>query len=277
MYLASVQRILAPSGNFLPVRPFMCAKPLIGISCDRREISPHPFHVVGEKYVMAIRDGADALPLLIPVLGDDADPDDILTSIDGLFLTGSPSNVEPHHYDGNDSREGTLHDPERDATTLPLARRALETGVPLLAVCRGFQELNVVLGGTLHQHVHEVEGYHYHKENPEDSLDVQYGPSHPVTLVDGGMLRRRAGADSVTVNSVHGQGLAKLANGVSVEAVADDGLIEGFRVDGVQGFALAVQWHPEWKVTEDPFSMAIFKAFGDACREHRRRRNGGDI
>lgn len=253
----------------------MSAKPLIGISSDRRVLDPHPFHMVGEKYISAIRDGADALPLLIPVLGEDPDPDDILASIDGLFLTGSPSDIEPHHYDGADSREGTWHDPERDATTLPLARRALETGVPLLAVCRGLQELNVVLGGTLHQHVHEVEGYHNHKENRDDPLDVQWGPSHEVTLVEGGTLRRLAGSDTVTVNSLHGQAIAKLADGVTVEAVADDGLIEGFSIDGAPGFALAVQWHPEWKVTENEFSMAIFRAFGDACREHKRRRVGG--
>jgi len=254
----------------------MCAKPLIGISSDRRILDPHPFHMVGEKYVTAIRDGANALPLLIPVLGEDPNPDDILSSIDGLFLTGSPSNIEPHHYEGDNSRDGTWHDPERDATTLPLARRALETGVPLLAVCRGFQELNVVLGGTLHQHVHEIEGYHYHKEDPADPLDVQYGPSHPVTLMEGGMLHRLAGSGNQIVNSLHGQGIAKLADGVTVEAVADDGLIEGFQVDAAHGFALAVQWHPEWKVTENEFSMAIFRAFGDACREHRKRRNGDD-
>lgn len=228
--------------------------------------------MVGEKYITAIRDGANALPILIPALGDDPHPDDILSGIDGLFLTGSPSNVEPHHYASDNSREGTLHDPDRDATTLPLARRALETGVPLLAVCRGFQELNVVLGGTLHQHVHEVAGYHNHRENAEDSLDVQYGLSHPVTLVEGGILRGLARVDSVNVNSLHSQGVAKLADGVTVEAVADDGLIEGFRVDDARGFALAVQWHPEWKMVEDPFSVAIFNAFGDACREHRQRR-----
>lgn len=245
----------------------MGATPLIGIPADRRQLDPHPFHVVGEKYITAIRDGADALPFLIPALGNTIDAEAVLRRVDGILLTGSPSNVEPHHYNGAASRPGTLHDPHRDETTFPLLKLALEKGVPVFAVCRGFQELNVVLGGTLHQNVHEVEGYRSHKENPDDPLDVQYGPSHEVHLVEGGLLRDLAGTDTVTVNSVHSQGVARLAGGVSVEAVADDGLIEGFRVDGAKNFALAVQWHPEWKVTEDSFSMAIFKAFGDACRQ----------
>ena len=152
--------------------------------------------------------------------------------------------------------------------TLPLAKRALETGMPLLAVCRGHQELNVALGGTLHREVHRVAGYHNHLENKADPLDVQYGPSHPVSLPEGSLLRSLAGTDSVMVNSLHGQGIKTLAEGVSVEAIADDGLIEGFRVDDAPAFNLSVQWHPEWRVTENAFSMAIFKAFGDACRKH---------
>ncbi len=246
----------------------MCAKPVIGVPADRRMLDPHPFHVVGEKYISAIRDGADALPFLIPALGDSLDLDAVLDRVDGLLLTGSPSDVEPHHYDGEASEPGSLHDPHRDATTLPLAEKALESGVPIFAVCRGFQELNVVLGGSLHQKLQEVTGYHRHTENADEPLDVQYGPSHPVTLLEGGILRGLAGSDTVEVNSLHRQGVARLAGGVTVEAVANDGLIEGFRVDGAKAFALAVQWHPEWQVTENPFSLAIFKAFGDACREY---------
>ena len=249
----------------------MSAKPVIGIPADRRMIDPHPFHVVGEKYIEAIVHGAGGVPLLVPSLGDMLASVDILEGLDGLFLTGSPSNVEPHRYDGEPSRPGTLHDPHRDSTTLPLIDAALADGLPLFAVCRGFQELNVALGGTLHQHVHEVPGYHNHKEDPDDPLDVQYAESHPVTLVEGGLLRELAGKDSVMVNSLHGQGVARLAQGVSVEALADDGLVEAFRVDGSRAFALAVQWHPEWKVRDNPFSLALFRAFGDACRERAAR------
>lgn len=252
----------------------MCSKPLIGIPADRRVLDPHPFHMVGEKYIAAVRDGAGAMPFLIPALGDSIDADDILSRVDGLLLTGSPSNVEPHHYNGDPSRPGTLHDSHRDATTLRLIERALENGVPMFAICRGYQELNVALGGSLHQHVHEQEGYHLHKENPDDPLDVQYGPSHEVHLVEGGLLRKLAGRDTVVVNSLHSQGVARLADGVTVEAVADDGLVEGFYVDGATSFALALQWHPEWKVTENEFSMKIFKSFGDACREYANQKTG---
>jgi len=250
----------------------MYPRPIVGVPSDRREYGPHPFHMVGEKYLRALVQAADVLPLMTPVLADDVDIDELLALFDGVFLTGSYSDLEPHHYGGEPSSEGTLHDPYRDAVTLPLAQRALEEGVPLLAVCRGFQELNVVLGGTLHQKVHEVPGYHKHLENKEDPLDVQYGPSHPVGLPENGLLRELLGSDTAMVNSLHGQGIARLASGVSVEAIADDGLIEAFRVDGAPGFTLAVQWHPEWKAMENEFSKVIFKAFGDACREFAGRR-----
>lgn len=235
-------------------------------------LDPHPFHVVGEKYITAIRDAADALPLMIPALGRTIDVDEILSNVDGVLLTGSPSNVEPHRYGGEPSVAGTLHDAHRDDTTLPLIEKALQTGVPLLALCRGFQEFNVALGGTLHQRVHEVPGYQNHKENPDDPLEKQYGPAHFVNLMDGGQLRALAGTDRIQVNSLHSQGIAKLADGVTVEAIADDGLIEAFRADGANAFALAIQWHPEWRATENEFSSAIFKAFGDACRERAAQR-----
>lgn len=253
----------------------MCAKPVIAVPACRRTIDPHPFHIVGEKYIQALVDTADALPLIVPVLGDSPPLlDQLLERVDGIFLTGSYSNVEPHHYGGDPSRPGTLHDPHRDATTLPLLRKVLEADVPMLAVCRGFQEVNVVLGGSLHQHVEEVDGYNDHREDSSQSLDVQYGPAHDVHLVEGGILHGLAGCGTVMVNSLHGQGVARLAPGVSIEALAPDGLVEAFRVDGHNGFALAVQWHPEWKAAENPFSSAIFGAFGDACRAYAVSRQG---
>jgi putative glutamine amidotransferase len=245
----------------------MSAKPVIAVPACRRILDPHPFHMVGEKYLAALVRAADVLPWMVPLLVEAPVVDELIERVDGVFLTGSYSNVEPHHYGGEPSRPGTLHDPERDATTLPLIRRALERDVPLFAVCRGFQELNVALGGALHQHVEEVDGYHDHRENPDDPLEVQYGPSHDVHIVEGGRLHGIAGVERSAVNSLHGQGIARLADGVSVEARADDGLIEAFSVDGA-GFALAVQWHPEWQVMNDPLSLAMFKAFGDAARRY---------
>jgi len=246
----------------------MSSKPVIGVPACRKQIDGHPFHAVGEKYLQALIDGAGALPLILPVMAEHVHIDDLLGQVDGVFLTGSLSNVEPVRYGGAPSEPGTLHDPHRDATTLPLAQRALAAGVPLMAVCRGFQELVVALGGTLHQKVHEVAGYHDHRENPADPLDVQYGPSHPVDLVEGGLLHRLTRKTRIEVNSLHSQGAARLPDGVTVEAIADDGLIEAFRVDSAPGFTLALQWHPEWKVTNNPISMAIFRAFGNACREY---------
>jgi putative glutamine amidotransferase len=244
----------------------MRSKPIIGIPCDRRIYTGQPFHMAGEKYLTAIVQAANAIPLLIPVLEDEIDFDVLLGHLDGILLSGSYSNGEPHHYDGEPSEEGTLHDPYRDAVTLPMIRRVLDMGMPLFAICRGYQELNVALGGTLHQKVHEVPGYHMHLENPDDPMEVKYGPSHPVSLPEGGLLRSLVGKESMMVNSLHSQAVARLADGVTVEAIADDGLIEAFRVDDTPGFNLAVQWHPEWRATEDEFSMAMFKAFGDACR-----------
>lgn len=234
-------------------------------------LAPHPYHVCGEKYLTAILDAAGCVPLVIPALGEALELEIVLQCLDGILLTGSPSNVEPHHYQGPASRPGTLHDPHRDRTTLPLIPTIVAAGVPALAICRGFQEMNVAFGGSLHQHVAEVEGLDVHHENPEDPLDVQYGPYHDVALTDGGLLRRLFGRERAVVNSIHEQGVDRLGRGLAVEAVAPDGLIEAFRVADSPGFNLAVQWHPEWKVTENELSLAIFKAFGDAAREYSRR------
>jgi putative glutamine amidotransferase len=205
---------------------------------------------------------------LIPALAEELGMDELLGRLDGLMLTGSVSNVEPHHYSGPPSDPGTVHDPARDATTLPLIRRAVSSGLPVLGICRGFQEMNVAFGGTLHQKVHEVEGRLDHREDVQLGLDAQYGPAHEVMLEPQGLLYGLAGKDRVTVNSLHAQGIDRLGEGLSVEARAPDGLVEGFRVRQAAGFALAVQWHPEWKVMSNPFSQALFAAFGAAAREY---------
>ena len=253
----------------------MQIRPVVGISADRTMMGVHPSHVTGEKYIAAIVDGSQALALLLPALGDRQASADILQAVDGLLFTGSYSNVEPQRYGGHASAPGTLHDPARDATTLPLMRAAIAAGVPVLAICRGVQEMNVVFGGTLHQSVHTVEGLNDHRENKEDTLDLQYGPSHSLQLTPGGVLQQlAAGAAQVRVNSLHGQGIERLGAGLVTEAVAPDGLIEAVSVEGARAFALGVQWHPEWKFAADPLSTAIFRAFGDACRARIRNRAG---
>jgi putative glutamine amidotransferase len=242
-------------------------RPVIGIPADRRMIGPHPFHAVGEKYIAAVVQAADCLPLLIPVLETPLDVTQILAHVDGIFFPGSPSNVEPSRYAGQPSVPGTLHDPHRDATTLSLIPRAVASGIPVFGVCRGFQEINVAMGGTLHQRVHEVEGFHDHREDKEQPLEMQYAPAHDVVLEPGSLLRSLAGSERVRVNSLHWQGVEKLAPGLAVEARAPDGLVEAFRVASAPTFALAVQWHPEWQVMSNPFSQALFAEFGRAARD----------
>ena len=240
--------------------------PLVGLPSDRKQIGHHPFQAVGEKYVRAVVDGAGCLPLLIPSLSPPLDLRAILRDLDGLLLTGAYSNIEPHHYGDEPSWPGNLHDPARDATTLGIVPLAIEMGVPVLAVCRGFQEVNVALGGSLFQKVHEVAGFDDHREDPDDPLGVQYAPSHPIDLAEGGLLARIAGGREAMVNSLHGQGLRTLGRGLVVEATARDGLVEAVRLDDPGPFLLAVQWHPEWRVTENPFYLGIFQAFAAACR-----------
>jgi putative glutamine amidotransferase len=241
-------------------------RPLIGLPADRRMIGLHPFHAVGEKYARAVLDAAGGLPILVPALAEELRLDELVDRLDGFLFTGSPSNVEPHHYEGPPSQPGTLHDPARDATTLPLIRRAVAAGVPVFGICRGFQEFNVAFGGSLHQRVHEVPGHLDHRDDEKQPLEVQYGPAHEIILEAGGLLRSLAGNDRETVNSLHWQGIERLGQGLAVEARAPDGLVEAFRVEGAVRFALAVQWHPEWRVMENALSRALFAAFGAACR-----------
>jgi putative glutamine amidotransferase len=250
--------------------------PVVGIPCDRKRVGDHAFHMVGEKYIEAVRDGAGALPVLIPVLSPPLDVDAILGSVDGLLFTGSTSNVAPHRYGGPAARRHTLLDEARDATALPLMRAAEKAGVPMLCICRGFQELNVAFGGTLHQHLHEVGGYTDHRAgDKKESLEEQYGPVHDVRIAPGGFLAELlpdiGPGGTFRVNSLHGQGIDRLAPALRVEAEAPDGAIEAVSMDEAPGFLFAVQWHPEWKFAENPVSRAMFAAFGEAVREQVRR------
>jgi len=244
--------------------------PIVGIPSDHRMIGAHPFHAVGQKYIVAVKDGASALPLLIPVLAEPLGVDDILETVNGLFFTGAPSNVAPMHYGGHDPRHDTLLDQQRDKLTLPLMRAAAERGTPMLCVCRGFQEMNVAFGGTLHQHLHEIEGREDHREDKNDPLDVQYGPRHDVSVIPGGLLAHLSLPQTFKVNSLHSQGIDKVASNLRAEAKAPDGTVEAVSKSG--SFALGVQWHPEWKFWENPVSRAILSAFGEAVATHARRK-----
>jgi putative glutamine amidotransferase len=247
-------------------------RPVIGIPADRRLLGQHkqPYHLAGEKYVTAVLEAAGGLPLLIPAIGQELQLEELLETLDGLMFMGSPSNVEPRRYRGEPSEAGTLHDPHRDETTLPLIPRAVAAAVPVLGICRGFQEMNVAFGGSLWQKLHDVPGLMDHREDLTRPLDEQYELAHEVILEPGGQLRRLAGTERIQVNSLHGQGVRDLGPGLAVEARAPDGVIEAFRVEQAATFALAVQWHPEWRPSGNRFSQALFAEFGAACRSRSR-------
>ncbi len=248
------------------------SKPVVLVPSCNRMLGQHPFHVAGRKYVEAVR-LAGGLPLIVPVAHAD-EIDELLALAHGVLLTGSPSNVHPRHF-GEDVHDPSLPlDPERDDWTLPMIRRIVERGIPLFAICRGFQETNVALGGSLHQAVHEVEGQHDHRGaggRPDASAEEVYDLAHPVDVIPGGVLSGILSEPTIQVNSVHGQGVNRLADGLRVEARAPDGLVEAFSIERAPGFNLCVQWHPEWKAASNPVSVRLLRAFGDACRTYRDR------
>ena len=245
------------------------AKPIVLVPACNRQLGDHPFHIAGKKYVDAVR-LAGATPLIVPTaLPEELDA--LLALADGVLLTGSPSNVHPRHFD-EDVRDPSLPlDPDRDAWTLPLIRRVLAIGMPLFAICRGTQETNVALGGSLHQAVHEVGPHIDHRAPHGQPAEVQYAPAHEVEVVPGGLLAEIVDRKCFEVNSLHGQAVHKLAPGLRVEARAPDGVIEAFSVAEAKGFNLCLQWHPEWQAAGNPQSMQMLQAFGQAVRAYRDR------
>jgi putative glutamine amidotransferase len=236
---------------------------IVGIPACAVMVSEVPFHRTPSRYAQAVLGGVGALPVLIPPMGEAMLG--LLDDLAGLLVPGSPSNVHPNQYDGGESETPEFHDLERDGTTLPLIRAAIARGIPVLAICRGIQELNVALGGSLFQRVHTLDARLDHRGGPGPH-ETRYGPKHPIAI--SGSLRRIVGADSIEVNSLHGQALDRLGDGLVVEARAPDGTIEAVAMPTAPGWLLAVQWHPEWAFAGNPHSVAIFSAFGDACRRY---------
>lgn len=253
----------------MPTTPSSRSKPVVLVPACNRMLGDHAFHVAGQKYIDAVR-LAGCQPLIVPTaLVDELDA--LLGLAHGLLLTGSASNVHPRHF-AEDVHDPSLPlDAERDAWTLPLIPRALERDMPMFTICRGFQEVNVALGGSLHQAVQEVPGRHDHRAAKEAAADVQYGPAHDLFVQPGGVLANVLAEPTIRVNSVHGQGINRLAKGLRIEALAPDGLVEAFSFAGARGFNLGVQWHPEWQAATNPVSMRLFKAFGAACAAYRDR------
>jgi putative glutamine amidotransferase len=246
------------------------AKPIVLVPACNRQLGDHPFHIVGKKYVDAVR-LAGALPLVVPS-AQPGDLDALLDLADGVLLTGSPSNVHPSHFEEAVHDTSLPLDAERDAWTLPLILKALARGLPLFTICRGTQEANVALGGSLHQAVQEVGPFIDHRAPDDKPVDQQYAAVHEVQVVPGGLLDAIVQVKTFRVNSLHGQAVNRLAPGLRVEARAPDGLVEAFSVAEAKGFNLSVQWHPEWQASANPISVQLFQAFGEACRAYRARK-----
>jgi len=249
--------------------------PLVWLPADHRLLGKAdrtaPFLVLGDKYARAVKANAGAQPVVF-ALADGDDVDALLGLVDGVMLTGSPSNVHPSHFGAEVANPALPLDPQRDALTLRLVTACLDRAIPLLGVCRGFQEINVALGGSLHQQVQNIPGMQDHREVADQPYELQYAPSHSIAIAPGSVMARWAGGTTAQVNSLHGQGVDRLAQGLRALAHAQDGLVEAFEVEGAKSFAVAVQWHPEWRTSDNPFYGAIFAAFGDACRAHRAAR-----
>lgn len=244
-------------------------KPLVGITCCSKPFGIYgmPNHAASDTYVRAVDAVVGAVPVLLPANGEAADPATLVARLDGIILTGSRSNVQPALYGGPPHPEGTPEDAKRDALTLPLIRAAIAAGVPVLAICRGLQELNVALGGTLHQRLQDLPGRLDHSTPMQPLARLRTAKAHAVSMVAGSWLHRIAGAREIAVNSLHNQGIDRLAPGLVVEGTAPDGTIEAVRVATAAGFAVGVQWHPEYDHETDPISRRIFEAFGDAVME----------
>ncbi|WP_458097617.1 gamma-glutamyl-gamma-aminobutyrate hydrolase family protein [Roseomonas sp. WA12] len=259
-------------------------RPLIGISCCVKPFGPAgmPNHAASDHYVRVVLGPVGGMPVLLPAAGEDVSRE-LLSRLDGLLLTGSRSNVCPVYYDGPDHAEGTPEDRERDSTTLPLIRAAISAGVPLLAICRGFQELNVALGGSLDQRIQDLDGRMDHSTPSDQTIArVKTGKAHPVRVASGSKLARLwAGLDydatAVPVNSLHNQGVARPASRLRPEAWAPDGTIEAASIDDALGFAVGVQWHPEYDWERDPLSRRIFDRFGQAAADYAQRRGAQTI
>ncbi|MGI9413330.1 MAG: gamma-glutamyl-gamma-aminobutyrate hydrolase family protein [Hyphomicrobiales bacterium] len=246
--------------------------PLVGLPADTFPHGLHIFHGIGDKYVRAVAVAAGAAPVMIPSLGTLLKLPELVSRFDGVVVTGAVSNVHPTHYGAAPTPATEPHDEARDATSLDVIRTALEMGVPLFAICRGIQELNVALGGTLQAEVHDQPGKMDHREVEHDEMDVRYGPQHKIMLAPGGQLARILDTNEIEVNSLHRQAIARLSPRLQVEATAPDGTIEAVSVRGAETFAIGVQWHPEYKVMDSLDSRKLFAAFGDAARAFAARR-----
>jgi putative glutamine amidotransferase len=254
-----------------PARPVGDRRPLIGISANTMSFNGYDRYTTSEGCVLAVRDGAIGVPLIFPGLGG-RDADALLDRLDGLLLTGGRANVQPHLYDGPPDGPTRVIDPRRDSTVLPLIRHAVRRGIPVFGLCRGMQEINVALGGSLFVEVSAQPGKLNHRMTPGDPPEKVTAPRHWIDVEPGGIFDSLFEDKRLLVNSLHGQAVNRLGRNVRLEAVCEDGVIEAISVKDASGFVLGVQWHPEYKPVDDTISRVLFTTFGDACRAHMEKR-----
>ena len=258
--------------DYLSPTPFL-PRPIVAIVTDCIEIHGHAAYTALHGYIRAVSEVAKALPLLLPAAAECVDVGSLIAGVDGVLLTGSPSNVAAERYGAAPLPATVKLDRHRDAIVLALLPKLISAGVPILGICRGFQELNVALGGTLHPAVHQQPGRLDHREGDHNRpIQRWYDDSHELHIVAGGQLAELAADDCVPVNSLHHQGIERLGKGLRVEATAPDGLIEALSVEGARQWTLAVQWHPEMRIDDSALSRAIFSHFGTACRARQSER-----
>lgn len=242
-------------------------KPVVLMSMGAQERKGHPYQVMTHKYITPIVDFADCTPILVPTCCGIDDLEQYLDMADGVYLTGAGSNIDPALYGQENLTPEKTQDRDRDQFDLPLIKAAIARGLPIFAICRGMQEINVALGGDLYQKVYAEPGFNDHRENPEDPVPVQYAESHKISITSGSWLAKVLGTETIGVNSLHGQGIKTLAKGLEPLARAEDGLVEAFHAPSLSPFLFAVQWHPEWQAADNPDSVRMFEAFGEACRQ----------
>jgi putative glutamine amidotransferase len=247
--------------------PAPARRPVVGIIGNQNLLDgSYPVHSGGRMNSEAVAQAAGCLPLIIPPCPGLVSVAELLDLCDGFLLTGGRPNVHPSEYGEAETPAHGAFDRSRDAVTLPLIRACVERGQPFLGICRGFQEVNVAMGGTLHPEIRDLPGRMNHRMPPDGSLEEKFALRHPVRFTRDGPFHRLLGAEEVMTNSLHGQGIARPGPRITIDGTAPDGTAEAIWVQGAPGFTLSVQWHPEWQACADPVSRPLFQAFGAACQ-----------
>ena len=240
-------------------------RPVVGIIGNHYLLNDeYPVHAAGRMNSEAVADISGAVPLIVPTDPALVNVDDLMAACDGFVFTGARANVHPEHYDEDPTEAHGNFDPARDNVALPLIRACVTRGQPILSICRGFQELNVAMGGSLYPEIRDLPGRVNHRMPPEGTLEEKFEIRQNVTFTRDGVFHRLMGHEVVRTKTLHGQGIKEKGARIVIDGWADDGTPEAIYVEGAPGFTLGVQWHPEYNAAEDPVSRPLFEAFGDA-------------